>query len=86
MPEFVVYEIVREIRFHKWMHEVDAESLNDALAKAQAGNVSEPSHRGELGEPEEVHSGWAVRPKMPERYDDGAWDKAYQNCEERENP
>ena len=86
MPEFVVYEVVREIRFHKWMHEVNAETSDDALAKAKAGNGSEPCHCGELGEPEEVHSGWEVRPKTPDRCHDEAWDEAYENCEEREEP
>jgi hypothetical protein len=40
---------------------------------------------GELGEPEDVHSGWAVRTKPSDRCDDQAWDEAYQNCEEHEN-
>lgn len=86
MPEYVVYEVVREIRFHKWLHEVNAETSDDALAKAKAGNASEPCHCGELGESEEVHSGWAVRPKTPIQLDDETWDEAYEDSEESDNP
>lgn len=86
MPEFVAYEVVREVRFHKWIHEVDAETSDDALAKAKAGNAPESCHCGELGEPQEVHSGWAVRPKTSDRCDDAAWDDAYKNCDESEDP
>lgn len=86
MPEFIVYEMVREIRFHKWMHEVDAVSADEALAMAKAGNAPEPCHCGELGEPEEVHSGWTIRPKTLDQCDDDAWDEAYENCDEHNNP
>jgi hypothetical protein len=41
MPEFVVYEVVREVRFHKWLHEVDAETPSDALAIARSVNDAE---------------------------------------------
>jgi hypothetical protein len=82
MPEFVVYEVVREIRFHKWKREVVADSSDDALVTAMAGNASEPAHCGELGEPEEVHSGWTVRAKSPNSDDDLAWNDAYEECEQ----
>jgi hypothetical protein len=82
MGQFVVYEVVREVRFQKWMHEVDAETFDEALARAKTGNDSRVSHRGELGEPEGVLSGWAARPRTPGLSDDEAWDEAYQAASE----
>src|SRR5437867_2074918 len=85
MPEYLVYEVAKEAKYHRWLHEVEAESAEEALAKAQAGAAPEPCHCGEIGEPNEQYSGWAVRLKEPAPNEDEAWDEALQDCEDQKS-
>jgi hypothetical protein len=78
---YTVYEVVREVRHHRWIHHIDAANSDEALAKAKAEN-DRACYHGELGEPKDVDSGWALRPKAPDQCDEDAWDEAFNKLSE----
>jgi hypothetical protein len=70
MALFKVYEVIQETVLRRWLHEVEADTAEEAMELVQLGGGEEVDC-GIRGDQEFGESGWAIADN-----DDEGWDKA----------
>jgi hypothetical protein len=84
VPKFYVYEVYEETRYRYCVHEVEAESQEQAIELAEEEGAWDPQT---LGDETYSHSGYAATAVEPPTYDerDAMLNRAFDDWDARDN-
>jgi hypothetical protein len=80
MPQFRVYQVQEEVIVHKMIFVINADDEDDAIEKAMNGEF-EPTEQSTADDAGYMTWGWSSR--LADAPDEGAWDEAIKDLEER---